>query len=71
MKKISVWMCVVKGGAHVRDSEQVKLQHAGNGPLNIIPVGAVVAQPVPSVFAHPGEGGTGENHGTFVPKHAF
>lgn len=66
---LNLFVYIVNGGAYVRDSEQVKLQHAGDGPLNIIPVGGVVAQPVSRVFAHPGEGGTGENHGTVVPKH--
>lgn len=55
---------------YVRYSKEVKLQHAWYSPLNVIPVGAIVTQPVPSVFAHPGEGGAGKDHGTAVPKHS-
>lgn len=56
---------------YVRDSEEVKLQHAGYRPLNVIPVGAIVSQPVPRVLAHSGEGGAGEDHGTACPKRCF
>ncbi len=56
---------------YVRDSEEVKLQHAGYRPLNVIPVGTIVSQPVSRVLAHSGEGGAGEDHGTARPKRCF
>lgn len=56
---------------YVRNAEEVKLQHARYRPFYVIPVGTVVAQPVPSVLAHPGEGGAAKDHGTAIPKHCF
>lgn len=71
LKSHFIWTHKLNETTYVRDSEKVKLQHAWYGPFNVIPVGTVVAQPVPSVFAHPGEGRAGKDHGTAVPKHCF
>lgn len=62
LKSHFIWTLKLNETTYVRDSEEVKLQHAWYGPLNVIPVGSVVAQPVPGVFAHPGEGRAGKDH---------
>lgn len=56
------------GSTHVRNSEEAELQHSRDGPLDVVPVGCVVAQPVTRVLSHAGEGGAGQHQGAVVPK---
>lgn len=64
-----IWTLKLSQTTYIRYSEEVKLQHAWYSPFNVIPVGTIVSQPVPSVFAHPREGRAGKDHGTAVVKH--
>lgn len=54
---------------HVGNSEEAELQHSRDGPLDVVPVGCVVAQPVTRVLAHAREGGAGQHQGALVSKH--
>lgn len=60
-----------KSCAYIRHSEEAELQHPRDGPLDVIPVGSVVSQPMARVLAHSREGGAGEDEGAVVAKHVL